>query len=458
MVLLTRLLSAAGYGVYAAILALTLLVQGTAFMWLQTGIIRFHSRARDPAALVALARFARSAYVAVAALVAAGWTAGLLLIGPTPMEVAVGLAGLVLLLLRGWLGIVQAWNRVCERSWHFAAVEALNGIGTLALAVVGLLLFPGEPLAAFAGGIAAALVAIAASTELLRLPRAAEGGAETRQLLRAMSSYGVPLTLATAAGSLLLYSDRLVILALLGPAAAGVYSVSGAIANRAMLLLFLSIALTTKPAVFAAFERDGEAAASDALEGAASWFMAAGLPALTVMVLAPLPITQLLVGGGMAGEAARLLPWTAAGAFLAGLLSHHFGLAFQLRLNTHWMLAAVAPPAILNIVANVVLLPRFGVIAAGWMTVAGYGAALALAVLLGRRHFRVPLPLGDLARTLVACLPLAGFLLLPFPAGAAGLALMLGGSALVYAAAAFALDLCGIRGGWSARRLGTSLS
>jgi O-antigen/teichoic acid export membrane protein len=123
-----------------------------------------------------------------------------------------------------------------------------------------------------------------------------------------------------------------------------------------------------------------------------------------------------------------------------------------LRLKTMWMVATVAPPAALNILANFVLLPRFGVIAAGWTSVAGYAAAIALSVGLGRQHFRIPFPRGDLMRALAACLPLAAFLQLPFPAGAAGLALMLAGSGLVYGAGAVAVDLCGIRAALLAAR------
>jgi O-antigen/teichoic acid export membrane protein len=71
------------------------------------------------------------------------------------------------------------------------------------------------------------------------------------------------------------------------------------------------------------------------------------------------------------------------------------------------MLAAVGPPALLNVAANILLLPRFGMMAAAWTTVGSYMLAIVLSVALGRRHVRTPFPPRAAGRTLVACLPLA---------------------------------------------------
>src|SRR4029078_9655582 len=117
-------------------------------------------------------------------------------------------------------------------------------------------------------------------------------------------------------------------------------------------------------------------------------------------------------------------------------LTLHFASAFQIARRTTWMLVAVAPAAVFNIVFNWVMLPTFGIVAAGWSTVASYAIALVLAIRFGRRHFLVPFSLAEASRTAIACIPLVAFLQLEFPRTRAGFVLMLAGSALVYVAAA----------------------
>jgi O-antigen/teichoic acid export membrane protein len=110
------------------------------------------------------------------------------------------------------------------------------------------------------------------------------------------------------------------------------------------------------------------------------------------------------------------------------------------------MLLAVAPAAAFNILANVLLLPGFGIIAAGWSIVASHAIALFLAIRFGSRHFRVPFAFSDAWRTAAACAPLVAFLQLEFERTVPGYTLTLGGGALVYAASAFALNVAGVRG------------
>jgi hypothetical protein len=88
---------------------------------------------------------------------------------------------------------------------------------------------------------------------------------------------------------------------------------------------------------------------------------------------------------------AEVLPWTGIAALLSCFMSLHFGLAFQIASRTKGMFFAVTPAVALNIVANILLLPVFGVVAAGWSTVAGYSIALLLTIRFGNRHLRVPL-------------------------------------------------------------------
>jgi O-antigen/teichoic acid export membrane protein len=407
VVLLTRLLAAEGYGLYASIAGLVVIVQNGFYLCVQTSIMRFHARAGDAAARHRLASAVRIAFAASSLVVALVWAFATGWLGAAGVTAPLAYAGLAWLLLRGWLSLVQAWHRAERRHWRYLALEAVQAFGALALGVAALQLAPRAPAAAMWGAAAASGLAAALSPGLLLAPFRLRG---TRALLRELFAYGAPLAFVFLATAALAVSDRLLIAVHVGAAAAGAYAVAFAIADRVMQLLLLPVPLAAKPVLFAAWEREGEAAARPLLQRSAHWLIALGFPAATILIVSPEPIARLLAGGGLAGDAARVIPWLAVGSLLSCLLTLHFSLAFQLARKTRWMLAAVGIPALLNVAANLALIPRYGMVAAGWTTVGAYALAVVLAVVLGRRHVAIPFPLRTAALTAAACLPLAALL------------------------------------------------
>ena len=349
----------------------------------------------------------RLAFLAATLLVTVVWAVAVRWLGEAGVTAQLALAGLALLVLRGWLSLVQAWNRAEGRPWAFFILEAVQAFGALILAVAALAFAPGAPEAAVWAAAAACALAAALSPALLLAPIRTDC---TSALLRDLFSYGAPLALVFFAGAALAVSDRLIVAVHLGAAAAGAYAVAFSIADRAINLVVLPVPVATKPELFAAWERGGEAAARPVLERTARWLIVLGFPAATILAFAPEPIARFLAGGGLAEDAARMIPWLAVGSLLSALLAHHFSTAFQLTRRTHWMLAAIGVPAVLNIAANLVLVPRYGIAAAGWTTVGGYALAVALAIAIGRRQVRVPFPLRTAGFTLLACVPLAALL------------------------------------------------
>ena len=189
--------------------------------------------------------------------------------------------------------------------------------------------------------------------------------------------------------------DRLLIAASLGPAAAGAYTAASGIASRALGLLLPPIALAVRPQLFLEFSQRGAEPARQLMYRLSGWLIAVGLPVTILFVCAPRPLASVITGDELAGAAAKVLPWTAIGGLLSVFLTVHFAMAFQITRRTKWMLLAVAPAAALNILCNVLLLPTFGIVAAGWSMVASYALATTAHHRFGSRHFRVPFSLSD---------------------------------------------------------------
>jgi O-antigen/teichoic acid export membrane protein len=103
-------------------------------------------------------------------------------------------------------------------------------------------------------------------------------------------------------------------------------------------------------------------------------------------------------------------------------------------------------PAALNVVLNLILVPRFGLMGAAWATAASFGVGMVATWLIGRRVMPLPIPWESLARCGVATAIMALVVSrLPSIGGFGELALDAGVGGIVYAAAALTLNAAGVR-------------
>jgi O-antigen/teichoic acid export membrane protein len=443
VLVLSRLLPAEQYGRYATVLVLAGVVQTAGFSWLQSSIIRLHPEAEDENGRALFAHAVCAGFALSVVVVAVAWTVGLLALQSLSIDgMLLGVGGLSVLLSGAWAGVSLAWNRLTGPPWPFVTAQALQALGGLGLAIAGLAWRPEDPLVALGAlAIASLLAAAVASFPVAALK-------EIRSLqprLRQIWIYGAPLTAVALGHIILATSDRLLIAGSLGPAAAGAYAAASGIAGRALGLLLPPIALAVRPQVFIEFDQRGEGPARQLLNQMSGWLIALGLPVTILFVCVPHSIASAIIGSGLADAAAEVLPWMAIGSLLSTFLTLHFATAFQIAHRTKRMLLAIAPAAGFNLLSNALLLPRYGIVAAGWSMVTAYSIALALTIRFGSRHFRVPFAFLDAFRTAAACVPLVAFLQLDFQRTTSGFILMLGGGALVYAGSAVALNVVDIR-------------
>ncbi len=111
------------------------------------------------------------------------------------------------------------------------------------------------------------------------------------------------------------------------------------------------------------------------------------------------------------------------------------------------LIAAMAVPAVANLVLNLLLIPRFGLYGALWATTASYGVGAVAALALGRRAQPLPIPWDTLAKAGAACLLMAvAVLILPSPGGILELILKASVGAAVYGGVVLGLNVDGLRG------------
>ena len=99
--------------------------------------------------------------------------------------------------------------------------------------------------------------------------------------------------------------------------------------------------------------------------------------------------------------AARIVPWIGLGVGFHGVyLLTSIGL--NITKATRYYPVATGAAAVTSIVANLLLVPRFGSLGAAWSNAAAYGVMASTAFVLSQRVYPIPLEWGRLARIGVA--------------------------------------------------------
>jgi len=158
------------------------------------------------------------------------------------------------------------------------------------------------------------------------------------------------------------------------------------------------------------------------------------------------PLAEFMIGEDLRTVAASVTPWVALGAFLSGMTTYYFGQAFTLGRRTGWLLLAMSIPAGSNIILNVLLIPRFGVMGAAWATAISFALGLAASMTIGRRILPLPVPWNALVRCGLAAAAMAVVvMMLPPIGGFLELMLDAGVGMVVYGVVAYALNAAGVR-------------
>ena len=442
IILFTRLLSPEDFGRYALAFSVMTLAHVAVFSWLEAAMARFWAAQTPGAAQGHFASLYRTAFVLSAGFLAViGLAVWLLPTDPLfKLALAVGLAG----------APARCLVKLAQERFRAEGEVAKSARLDMAVTAGGLAIGVGFALAG-AGG-AAPLLGLGLAP-LAALPfvlpgelKQARGGTFEAGRVRDYAMYGYPIAASLALTVVLSSTDRFVLDAYLGEAAVGAYHASYSIANRTLDVLFLWLGTAGQPALVMALERGGMERLKVAAREQLSTFLLVGLPAAAGVALVARPLSEVLIGEDLRTAAASVTPWIALSALLFGLTAYYFGQAFTLGKKTKRLLIAMAVPAGLNVILNLILVPQFGLMGAAWATAASFGAGMIATWMIGRRVVALPIPWESLARCGVATGIMALVVSqLPAVGGLGELILDASVGGIVYAAAALTLNAAGVR-------------
>ncbi len=230
------------------------------------------------------------------------------------------------------------------------------------------------------------------------LPRDKKG-AFSASLSCEMFRYGMPLVVGNLAAWILSLSDRYMLGIFRGPAEVGIYSASYTISERSIYLVITWYLLSAGPIGFHVFEKDGPQSARSFLAKLTRNYLMIGVPLVFGLSALSRPLVEVFVGKDYV-EGFKIIPIVTAGTFLLGLQQRfQSGLTFYKR--TVWVMVSIFTAGLVNVMLNLIFIPRYGYMAASVTTLVGYGVLLAMIVATSRRYFRWPFPWRSLVKILV---------------------------------------------------------
>ena len=281
--------------------------------------------------------------------------------------------------------------RLRHRAWAFAGIKSFNIVVSvvLNLAFVGGLHLGVRGV--FLAGVAAsaATLALLAPVAVSRLkPRF------DKVLAKAMMRFGLPLIPAGLGAMVVQVADRPILLKMTDSATVGIYQ-----ANY-RLGIFMMLFVTTFDQAFRPFyfERAEDPGTPALLArvltlflGAASWIALAlslFMPDLVHFTIAGRAIIHPSYWEGLGVVPVVLFAYVFHGAYI------NFLAPVTIAKKTESVAAVTALGAFVNIMANMVLIPRLGMMGAAWATLAAYAAMAVQMNWFSRRSMQVPYEWG----------------------------------------------------------------
>lgn len=217
-----------------------------------------------------------------------------------------------------------------------------------------------------------------------------------KDVLGQFASYGMPLVPAAMSSWALVLADRYVIGALRGAAEVGLYSTAYTLGDKIMNLIIMPLMITMGPVMVMTFEKNGQLLVQQVQTQFTRYYAMVTFPIIAGMTAVTFQFFQVFVGPSYR-EAYAVLPIVMVGVMGYGLVQIAAnGVALHKRL-TIIMTNTVAAAAI-NVVSNLIFVPRFGYMAAAYNTVLAYFVLLGLTWYRSKPYMAWQLPWKSLAR------------------------------------------------------------
>jgi O-antigen/teichoic acid export membrane protein len=404
----TRLLGPTSYGLVALALSAAGWTQAFVFDGMRFGVIRFLSGVASPNEAAPVAGTLLALYGAATVLLCAV-TAIIAVVAPSGMAIVWLSGGMAI--SDGWSNLALSWVRARMRPAAFLAVIVVRGSISLISGVA--LVYAGYGVVgALAGYVSGSLCAVVVGLATSGAS-AAWISRPTAGALRSVTTYGLPLVLASSLQFTSPLIERSLVAFFAGISAAGQYAIAYDLVQKVLVFVFLSIHAAAFPAVVRRMDREGPTAAREQLHDNLAVLLRLTFPVLiTLLVIGP-SLAAIAVGPAFRDPVGRLLPPLAIAAALNCFFLYYVAHVFHLAKQTKLLAVITAGGVVATAASATAALTWSGLAAMAYAAVVSQVALLAIGTLAARRVLHLSFPTPTALRVLAASVGMAA-VLLPF--------------------------------------------
>lgn len=299
----------------------------------------------------------------------------------------------VLILLNTMLRLNGAFFRTFRRiGLHttFGLVRSAFEIGLIALLVLLGYKLMGVITAVIISGILVNLVMLFIILKQIgfRPPRFSRLGEYLR--------FGIPLAPNAAIMWIINSSDRYIISYFLGVTAAGIYNAAYAIGSYASFLI-MPIGIVLYPTIAKLYEENNLSETRNYLSYSVKYFMMIAIPSAFGLSILAKPILQILTTPEFI-PGSTVVPLVAFSALMSSL---YLITAYIIMLakKTRLLMMLLSISAALNIILNIILIPRMGILGAAVATFIAYGVLGMLTLMITRRYLKFDISMAFILKS-----------------------------------------------------------
>jgi O-antigen/teichoic acid export membrane protein len=225
--------------------------------------------------------------------------------------------------------------------------------------------------------------------------------------LLAAAKQGLPLTISLTLLAVSSVTDRFMIANLVGAADAGKYIAGLDLVRQTLMMPAISMAAAFFPLAVLIHANQGRAALRSHLSECAELLLSVTLPACLGFAVISTHIANVVLGVDFRETAAQIMPIIAVAVVFQILTQQYLHVSFLLSgRNSFYLINTVSIIAV-NVILSYILIEKYSVVGAAWARLGADVFGFVCALILSRRAFAVPIPLGRFALTLIAALVMA---------------------------------------------------
>ncbi len=188
--------------------------------------------------------------------------------------------------------------------------------------------------------------------------------------VRRFARYGIPMVLWFFSMQLLNVGDRYVLQAFQGSTSVGIYSANYTLITGVVGLISSPVTLAAFPIIMHMWEGRNRGKIEETISMMTRWYLWAGIGLLSITYIGAHDLFTLVLGGSFREGYPILVPVLAGQILFQVSMLGHKGM--ELLEHPSIMLKWIGVCAITNLVLNILLVPRYGYLAAGYTTLFSY--------------------------------------------------------------------------------------